>query len=42
MARLLDDFPAIREVDVNPVRVFAPGEGCAALDARVILEPRAR
>lgn len=39
ISRLLTDFPAIREVDVNPLRVFAPGAGCLALDARVIVTP---
>jgi acetyltransferase len=39
LGRCLADFPEIREVDVNPLRVFPAGEGCRALDARVILEP---
>ncbi|MBN1774816.1 MAG: acetate--CoA ligase family protein [Deltaproteobacteria bacterium] len=38
LGRCLDEFPEIREVDVNPLRVFPAGEGCRALDARVILE----
>ena len=38
LGRCLADFPEIREVDINPVRVFPAGEGCRALDARVILE----
>jgi acyl-CoA synthetase (NDP forming) len=37
LSRLLCDFPAIREVDVNPLRVFRPGAGCVALDARILL-----
>jgi len=37
LSQLLVDFPAIQEVDINPLRVFAEGEGCAALDARIIL-----
>jgi acyl-CoA synthetase (NDP forming) len=37
LGRFLADFPAVREVDINPVRVFAAGEGCVALDARVVL-----
>jgi acetyltransferase len=37
LGRFLADFPAVREVDINPVRVFAAGEGCVALDARVLL-----
>ena len=38
LSRLLVDFPAIREIDINPVRVLTAGEGTVALDARVILE----
>jgi acetate---CoA ligase (ADP-forming) len=38
LSQLLVEFPDIKEVDVNPLRVFAEGEGCRALDARMILE----
>lgn len=38
LSTLLVDFPAIREIDINPVRVLTAGEGTVALDARVILE----
>ncbi len=37
VSQLLVDFPQIQELDVNPLRVFAEGEGCMALDARIIL-----
>jgi acetyltransferase len=37
VSQLLLDFPVIRELDVNPLRVFGAGEGCCALDARIIL-----
>jgi acyl-CoA synthetase (NDP forming) len=37
LGRFLADFPEVREVDVNPVRVFPEGEGCLALDARMVL-----
>jgi acyl-CoA synthetase (NDP forming) len=37
LSQLLVDFPDVKEVDINPLRVFAEGEGCAALDARIIL-----
>jgi acetate---CoA ligase (ADP-forming) len=37
LSQLLCDFPAIREVDINPLRVFRPGAGCVALDARILL-----
>ncbi len=34
-ASLLADYPGIRELDINPVRVFPEGEGVLALDTRV-------
>jgi hypothetical protein len=34
------DFPQIQEIDVNPVLVFAEGQGTVAVDARVILAGR--
>ena len=37
LSQLLVDFPAIKELDVNPLRVFHQDEGCRALDARIIL-----
>jgi acetyltransferase len=37
LSQLLVSFPQIKEVDINPLRVFGEGEGCAALDARIIL-----
>jgi len=39
IARLVTDFPEITELDLNPVRVLARGEGCLALDARMSLAP---
>jgi acyl-CoA synthetase (NDP forming) len=37
LSQLLVDFPQIKEVDINPLRLFGQGEGCSALDARIIL-----
>ena len=37
IAQLLCDFPQIQELDLNPLRVFGAGEGCCALDARLLL-----
>ncbi len=37
LSRLLVDFPAIQEIDINPVKVLNAGQGAVALDARVIL-----
>jgi acetyltransferase len=38
LSQLMTDFPAIKELDVNPLRVFHEGGGVRALDARIILE----
>ena len=38
VSHLLADFPAVRELDINPVRVFAQNQGAVALDARLRLE----
>ena len=38
LSQLLGDFPEIREMDINPLRVFSIREGCMALDARMILK----
>ena len=38
ISQLLCDFTEIKELDINPMRVFASDEGCQALDARVILQ----
>ncbi|CAB5108953.1 Ribosome LSU-associated GTP-binding protein HflX [Olavius algarvensis associated proteobacterium Delta 3] len=37
VSQLLMDFPEIKELDVNPLRIFHEGEGCLALDARILL-----
>ena len=36
--RLVDAVPGIVELDMNPVVVFAKGEGCVPLDARITLD----
>ncbi|HZD58721.1 MAG TPA: acetate--CoA ligase family protein [Anaerolineales bacterium] len=36
-SHLLQDFPEIEELDINPLRVFHEEEGCLALDARIVL-----
>jgi acetyltransferase len=38
LSQLLSDFPEIREMDINPLRVFSIREGCMALDVRMILK----
>jgi acyl-CoA synthetase (NDP forming) len=37
LSHLLIEFPQIQEIDINPVLVFAEGQGAVAVDARVIL-----
>ena len=37
ITRLVTDFPEIEEMDLNPVRVFARGQGCSTLDARMVI-----
>lgn len=37
ITRLVTDFPEIAEMDLNPVRVLARGQGCFTLDARMRL-----
>ncbi len=38
LSQLLCDLPEIREIDINPLRVFLEKEGCLGLDVRMILE----
>jgi acetyltransferase len=38
LSQLLVDFPDIKELDINPLRVFHAEVGCSALDARIILD----
>jgi acetyltransferase len=37
VSQLLVDFPEIKELDINPLRLFQDQGGCCALDARIIL-----
>ena len=39
VSHLLHQFPQIRELDVNPLRVLADGSGVVALDARIRIVP---
>ncbi|MEW5785864.1 MAG: acetate--CoA ligase family protein [Bacillota bacterium] len=38
VSHLLADFPCIKELDLNPVRVFPQGNGALTLDARARIE----
>jgi len=35
VSRLVGDLPEIQEMDLNPLKVLAPGSGCIAVDARI-------
>jgi acetyl coenzyme A synthetase (ADP forming)-like protein len=35
VSRLVEDIPAIRELDLNPIFALPPGEGCRIVDARI-------
>jgi acetyltransferase len=39
ISRLLYDFPEIHELDVNPLKVLSTGNGCVAVDCRIVLTP---
>ncbi|MFQ6013632.1 MAG: acetate--CoA ligase family protein, partial [Thermoplasmata archaeon] len=41
LSQLVQDFPEIEAVDINPYLVFEEGKGCTVVDARVLLSPRA-
>ncbi len=34
LAQLAHDYPAVQEIEINPLRVYAPGQGALAIDAR--------
>lgn len=38
LARLCSDFPRLVEIEINPLRVLAPGQGAYALDVRGALK----
>lgn len=39
VARLAEEVPEISELDLNPVFVRPPGQGCALVDARILVRP---
>jgi acetyltransferase len=41
ISHVMAEYPEIRELDLNPVRVFKEGAGAVALDARILIEPLA-
>ena len=37
LSSLVEDLPEIAEMDLNPIKVLPPGDGCITVDARVLL-----
>jgi acyl-CoA synthetase (NDP forming) len=37
VSALVEDVPELAEMDLNPVKVLSPGEGCCVVDARILL-----
>ncbi len=42
LSQLMVDFPHVREVDINPIRVNTDHKGILALDAKIIFEPESK
>ena len=42
LSRLVEEVPLVADIDFNPVRVFAQGEGACVLDARILVQPDPR
>jgi acetyltransferase len=40
LAQLAADFPQLAEIEINPLRVLAKGQGAVALDVRARIDPR--
>lgn len=38
VSRILAEFPSIKEMDINPLRILKDGSGVCALDARMVIE----
>jgi acetate---CoA ligase (ADP-forming) len=38
VSRMVEDFPQIRELDLNPIFGLPPGQGCLVADARIRVE----
>jgi acyl-CoA synthetase (NDP forming) len=40
LSQLVSDFHSIKELDINPLIVYEKGNGCAIVDARIILHKK--
>ena len=36
LAQLLEDFPDLKQIDINPIMVFEEGQGVQVLDSRIL------
>jgi acyl-CoA synthetase (NDP forming) len=41
VSQLIEDHPEIMEMDLNPVKVMPPGQGCIVVDARIAVRSAA-
>jgi acyl-CoA synthetase (NDP forming) len=39
VSAMVEDIPEIAEMDLNPVKALSPGQGCVAVDMRILLRP---
>jgi acyl-CoA synthetase (NDP forming) len=39
ISAMVEDIPELAEMDLNPLKVLSPGNGCCVVDARVLLRP---
>ena len=42
IGQLVQDFPEILELDINPLTVFSKGQGAIAIDMRLVLSPESK
>jgi acyl-CoA synthetase (NDP forming) len=38
ISQLVEEMPEIVEMDLNPVKVLPPGQGCVVVDARILVK----
>jgi acetyltransferase len=38
LAQLVNDYPQIQEIEINPLQVFPDGKGVSAVDVRIRLD----
>ena len=38
VSAMMEDLSEIAEMDLNPVKVLPPGQGCVVVDARILVQ----